>query len=222
MTKPKQRPVDCDGDEGVSEAEIRTFSSWKFDLLETINADPKTNPTDLAIIEAYLHFTRARSRTAFLSALSLRVRTGIVSSETIVASRKKLIALGYMIPEGRSRTGAQVFRFVNARRNDVLDHIAIATETLREADAQRKQRDREKQRLAPRVLTEIERTRVSRVSPDIEHRRDPCLTRNRKDVSPKIEDKHLEGTPVYPEGTERGARSPALSVNPYAAMKGRI
>ncbi|WP_139802342.1 hypothetical protein [Aurantimonas sp. 22II-16-19i] len=202
-------------DEEVSEAEIRSFSSWKFDLLETVNADPKTSPADLAIMEAYLHFTRAKSRTAYLSALAIRIRTGIKSTDTITARRRRLVELGYLVPHGTTRTGIEVFEVVNARQNLVDEHVMAAQEKLREMDADRKRKDRARRRVAGDVPLNIRRTESARVPLKSEIAHTPCPPNKWEDVPPKSEDKHLKRTPVSGLGSEEGTPSKSFTREDY-------
>lgn len=215
MSGKKAKKTAEERSQEISEAEMKSLTSWKLDLLETVNADPMTTPTDLAIVEAYLHFVRAKSRTAYLSALSLRVRTGIASAETVTARRKVLVKLGYFVPNGRTKTGIEVYQIVNARQNIVLDHVTIASEKLREMDAERKKAFREKRRIAGDVPPKSVGTRSANVPPKSEITNGACPTKNPQDVPPIIEDKHLEGTPIGSLGTERRDRTQDALQNEY-------
>lgn len=201
MTKKrKPRPEE----ERPSEDEQKSLSSWKFDMLETLNADPATSPTEVSVMEAYLHFVRAASRTAYLSGLDLRVRTSISSLTTIWRSRRKLIDLGYLVPNGKTRAGVDVFRLVNARQNLVLDHVAILTERLNEQDVERKRRDRAKSQKTADVRTENG------------HGGAPRPYRNCTDRYSDNGYKHLEDTPVVSLGTEGRTQSQEPDPNAYA------
>jgi hypothetical protein len=125
-------------------------ASWKFRLLETVNADPKTDPFCLAVVSAYLSFTNRERREAYLSENDLRARTGGlkgIQPATLRKAKRKLQQLGYMTPMGKTSAGIILYRFDNPRADIVAEHMILTAETLKDLDAEKKARERQRRRL---------------------------------------------------------------------------
>ena len=170
-------------DAGQAPARDTSFTSWKLDLLETVNADPQCDGACLKVVEAYLHFARRDTHRAWLSILDLQTRTAL-SQPTISKARQKLADLGYLVADGFSASGATAFVITNRRREIVSDHMLVAKETLREREANRKATKRE--RLA---------NKPSRVNEPLDPKSEGVQT-SFGDGSKEPLDKHLYGTPV--------------------------
>lgn len=117
--------------------------AFKLDLIETVNADPMMQPSDLAVIVAHLSFLEWPDRSGWLSTSMARAKTGL-SERQIILSRRRLADRGYMIEVGRKGV-TKVFRFENPRSQDMRDHVEILTGVLRESQ---KDRQTERRRLA--------------------------------------------------------------------------
>ncbi len=124
-----------------------SFATWKFDLENIVNADPRLGPACLKIVRAYLDWMSSPEARPFLSIGHLRIATALTNN-TIIRARRELESFGYFVPCGRTSNGAVMYRIINAGRNHVLDHIAIARETLLEIESGKKANYRRKKALA--------------------------------------------------------------------------
>jgi hypothetical protein len=125
MTKPER-----DAKDDASKA------SFKLDLIETVNADPKVKqPSDLKLLAAYCSVMGWPKRRAWLSTSRARAMTGLAESQ-VSTSRKRLQEQGYLKEDGTER-GTKAFILENPRRDDIRQHIAITTEHLRDKQAER-------------------------------------------------------------------------------------
>ncbi|MBY3134805.1 hypothetical protein [Rhizobium laguerreae] len=123
------------------EAAARANATWKFDFLDTVNADRKANGACLAVIKAYLHFaSKARPR-AFCSLPELMLRTG-GSRPRVLRAKAVLERLGYLVPVYVTDEGATMYQLTNARKQVVDDHLRIARESLAAEKRDRKRRQR--------------------------------------------------------------------------------
>ncbi len=114
-----------------------SFATWKFDLENIINADPRLGPACLKIVRAYLDWMASPETRPFLSIGHLGIATALTNN-TIIKARRDLEKYGYFVRDGKTASGAVKYRIVNAGRNLVLDHMAIARETLQELEADKK------------------------------------------------------------------------------------
>lgn len=130
-----------------------SFATWKFDLENIVNADPRLGPACLKIVRAYLDWMASPETRPFLSIGHLRIATALTNN-TIIKARRELESFGYFVPDGKTGSGAIMYRIVNAGRNLVLDHIAIARETLRELEADKKAAFRQKKNAASSNIEE--------------------------------------------------------------------
>jgi hypothetical protein len=148
--------ADIPANEGKSaedDAKARSLASRKFNFEDIVNADPRCPLPALKIVRAYLRFISDFEKgTAYVSILDLQVATGL-SPHAIIAGRNKLIQLGYFVPDGKTGAGAVRYRLSFAPENRVLDHVMIARETLKQIDAERKEKQRQK-RQASAAVTE--------------------------------------------------------------------
>lgn len=122
-------------------------ATWKFELLETVNGDPLTDPFCLAVITAYSHFCGARDRSAFLSEIDLQVRTGGLQPRSIRKAKDRLVALGYLTPIGKTAAGIVIYRLANSRQQMIADHRLFAAEKLKEDDTFRREEERRRRKM---------------------------------------------------------------------------
>jgi hypothetical protein len=114
----------------------KSKASFKLDLIETVNADPKVKqPSDLKLLAAYCSVMGWPKRRAWLSTSRARAMTGLAESQ-VSTSRKRLQEQGYLKEDGTER-GTKAFILENPRRDDIRQHIAILTEHLRDKQAER-------------------------------------------------------------------------------------
>ncbi|MBB3298090.1 hypothetical protein FHT72_001072 [Rhizobium sp. BK077] len=131
--------------EAVPEKKATNHATWKFELENTINADPQCDGECLKIVRAYLDFMGSADTCPYRSLIELRVATRLAKG-TIISRRKKLVKLGYFTPAGVTSDGVQRYRIVNARENHVLEHQTAFREYLRERDAEEKEMERRKRK----------------------------------------------------------------------------
>ncbi|NMG39906.1 hypothetical protein GRZ55_11690 [Chelativorans sp. ZYF759] len=124
----------------MSDDKRTNAASFKLSTLETCTADPFTKPTDVTLLVAYLKYMKWPARTAYLTNLKARIMTGgkKVAQSTITRSRARLVKHGYLRKVMDKLNGAGIYEVNNPRAEIVADHVAIAEETLKEWDAQRK------------------------------------------------------------------------------------
>lgn len=127
--------------------ENRSKASFKLDLIETVNADPKMRPRHLALIAAYLGVMQWPRRRAWLSTSRARAMTGLAESQ-ISPCRKDLVDRGYLKPDGLYR-GASAFVVENPHCEDIRQHVAVTVEWLRERQADRQAKRRQAQPVTP-------------------------------------------------------------------------
>jgi len=121
----------------VQKKKDTSFATWKFDIENTLNADPLADGECLKIMRAYLDWMGTPDARPYLSLTSLRVLTGLADN-TIGNRRRLLVKLGYFEESGKTSTGATRYRIVNARKNLVLDHQTVMREKLLEMEAEKK------------------------------------------------------------------------------------
>jgi hypothetical protein len=138
-------PASCGGEAGSERdrEKDRQSAAWKFDLLETLNADPKANGSCLKVMAVYLKYADSESRQAFVSNSNLTIRAA-VSKPTAQTARETLEKLGYLVPRYRVGDGAMLYRITNARRELITDHLHIALQVAAEAARERKLTARKK------------------------------------------------------------------------------
>lgn len=122
-----------------------SFTTWKINLENTVNADPKADGECLQIVRAYLDFMGSPDARPYRSLIDLKVATSLAEN-TIIQRRRKLVELGYFTVDGTTSDGATRYKIVNARENIVLDHQTIARETLRRLEAEKKEKIRQKRK----------------------------------------------------------------------------
>jgi len=123
-----------------------SFATWKFNLENTVNADPMTDGSCLQLVRAYLDFMSSPDIRPYQSIINLKVATGLHEG-AISRARALLVKLGYFTPDGTTQTGAVKYKIVNARENIVLDHQIAARETFKAIDAEKKKKTREKRKI---------------------------------------------------------------------------
>ncbi|UVC12842.1 hypothetical protein [Mesorhizobium onobrychidis] len=130
-------------DEAPSPVERASKASFKLDMIETVNADPQMQPSDLAVVAAHLCVMSWPERRAWLSTSKARAMTGL-SERQIVNSRARIAKRGYLVQDGLYGT-TKIFRLENDRLEDMRQHVVITTEYLKEIQ---KDRQTERRRLA--------------------------------------------------------------------------
>ncbi|MDK4726392.1 hypothetical protein [Rhizobium phaseoli] len=123
----------------------RSFASWKFDIENTVSADPLADGECLQILRAYLDFMPSLDARPYRSLLDLQVATSLAEN-TIIDRRRKLVELGYFKPDGKTSDGAVRYQILNARESIVLDHQIVSRETLRRLEAEKKEKVRFRRR----------------------------------------------------------------------------
>lgn len=136
-------------------------ASFKLKAIETIAADPLMKPIDVSMFIGYTRFMKWPGRMAYLTNITARVLTGNAAQATVSASRKRLVEAGYLVHTMTKSNGAAIYEINNPRVEVVDDHIHIATETLKEWDADRKARDRAKRKRASNIVTLKEREGIN-------------------------------------------------------------
>lgn len=134
--------------EGERQDRQRRTATWKFELLETVAADPTCKPSDVSIVLAYVRYIDKPGGKSFRSNAQLQALTGL-SEQAIRTRRKHLVARGYFAEAGHRPTGIPVFKIENPHINLVMDHVALLTEHLREKDAARKADERRRKDAKP-------------------------------------------------------------------------
>jgi hypothetical protein len=127
-------------------------ATWKFQLLETVNADPKTDPYCLAVMVSLLNFCRPGDRTAWMAENEMQVRTGM-QPRTLRRAKARLASLGYLTPERRNQKGILIYRIANPRQEMIADHVVFAREAFHEADILKKDRERRRRKRGGSRLT---------------------------------------------------------------------
>jgi hypothetical protein len=135
MNDREQSPIADDA------AAMTASATWKFDFLDTVNADPKANGACLGVIKAYLNFASKNVPKAFCPIPDLMLRTGC-TRPTVIKARNLLVTLGYLIPEYDTDEGATMYRLCNARQMLIAEHLEIAREATAAERRDRKKRQR--------------------------------------------------------------------------------
>ncbi|MBX5008761.1 hypothetical protein HJB67_01995 [Rhizobium lentis] len=118
-----------------------SFATWKFQIENTVNADPLADGACLQVLRAYLDFMPSVDARPYRSLIDLQVATSLAEN-TIIDRRRKLVKLGYFKRAGKTSDGAVRYQIVNARESIVLDHQIISRETLRRLEAEKKEKKR--------------------------------------------------------------------------------
>lgn len=130
----------------------KASATWKFDFLDTVNADPLANGECLGVLKAYLSFASASKPLAYCSLPELAVRTGS-SFPAIRRAKAKARRLGYMILDHINAQGAEVFRLVNARKEIIDLHMKLKREAFAETKRERRQQQRQRNQSLGRIET---------------------------------------------------------------------
>lgn len=174
---------------------MRISAAWKFEIFDTVNADPCLKPTDLKMMIAYLNYANYDKREAYLANSTARALTNIRSHTTMSESRSRLQEFGYLTDTGkRTLDGCVWFELRNSREKLVADHVRMTIEVVREREAFRKADDRRravaKQRQHPLVPPENGTAVTSDTGPS----NLPCPSTNCRDSPPFYGDNPLELT----------------------------
>lgn len=127
----------------------RAKGSFKLDLFETVNADPKTQPGDLALVVAYAQRMEWPRRLAWLSIAAARAMTGLSERQVNVA-RGRLLKRGYLEDKGK-RGVARLFKIGNPRAAQMREHVSDATAYFREQIKERQSSRRRKVRVCAEI-----------------------------------------------------------------------
>ncbi|WET74103.1 hypothetical protein [Rhizobium croatiense] len=133
-------------------AKETSFATWKFQIENTVSADPLADGACLQVLRAYLDFMPSADARPYRSLIDLQVATSLAEN-TIIDRRRKLVKLGYFKPAGKTPDGAVRYQIVNSRECIVLDHQVISRETLRRLEAEKKERNRSRRRQPDAVDT---------------------------------------------------------------------
>ncbi|TGS47553.1 MULTISPECIES: hypothetical protein [unclassified Mesorhizobium] len=136
----------------------RELAAFKFDLYETIAADPLVSDVCIRAMVALAGYVTVDKRTlqptvAYLSNMSMMAEAGIRSKTTVGNIRRCMVKLGYWVDVGQTSDGCRLYRIENPRREVVQMHVVEAKEKLRADDASRKENERRRKaaRSAERV-----------------------------------------------------------------------
>lgn len=153
--------VDEDGviheDSEGTRAANSSKASFKLDLIETVNADPFLEASDLKLIAAYAAVVGWPGRQAWLSTSRARAMTGL-SERQVGKSRLRLSGvdpdnkdnprpLRVYLDRVRVKGQTTIYRLENPWREDCRQHVAIRTEYLRQMQAERQALRRQSQRV---------------------------------------------------------------------------
>ncbi|MBB2678677.1 UNVERIFIED_ORG: hypothetical protein M2312_002181 [Rhizobium esperanzae] len=127
------------------EAKETSFATWKFQIENTVSADPQADGACLQVLRAYLDFMPSADARPYRSLIDLQVATSLAEN-TIIDRRQKLVKLGYFKVDGKTSGGATRYQILNARESIVLDHQIVARETLRRLEAEKKEKVRLRRR----------------------------------------------------------------------------
>ena len=112
-----------------SEEDDASKASFKLDLIEAFNADPKVRQhRDVKLMIAYISVMSWPRRRAWLSTSLARAKTGL-SEAQVITSRKRLIESGYLKQDGSER-GTKAFIVENPRPVDIRHHVLLTGRVL--------------------------------------------------------------------------------------------
>jgi hypothetical protein len=201
------QPVPHDA-EGIRMTEIhpddvtadKGSASWKFDFLDTVNADPLANSACLAVAKAYLNFASQTRPQAYCAMPELMIRTGL-TRPTLRKAKSTLERLGYLVAKFVTEEGATMYELVNARKNLIDEHLTIARELIVNASRERKVRERSTPRGGKNSLPPKSRRGENNLSP------------KRKNSFPNT----LEEYPgvIFLEGKTLNRDDAQFQINPY-------
>lgn len=145
MSRVSQR--DFEGAEPLRDSKVdRSKAAFKLDLIETVNADPLLEGSDLKLIAAYLSVMTWPKREAWLSISRARAKTGL-SERQISNSRQRLAGVPqkgkdkpgrtYLSPQRKDGL-TTIYRVENPWLEDSRAHVAEMTDHLRELQTERK------------------------------------------------------------------------------------
>jgi hypothetical protein len=125
----------------------RDLAAFKFELYETVAADPLVSDVCCRANVAITRYVTVDERTlkptvAYLSNISMMAEAGIRSKTTVGSVRRIMTKLGYWVDVGQTSDGCRLYRIENPRREAIQMHIREATDKLREDDAARKENER--------------------------------------------------------------------------------
>lgn len=132
------------------------LATFKLNALQNIAADPLMKPIDVRLFTAYTRFMKGTARMAYLPNTKARVLTGNASEPTISKSRARLVKHGYLQLVMTKLNGIGYYQLNDPRAEIVADHIKIADETIKEWDADRKARDRQKRKRTKEIYDRLQ------------------------------------------------------------------
>lgn len=147
----------------------RSKGGFKLTLIETANADPLLNGSDLQVLVAYCSLMSWPKREVWLSSTLARAKTGGLTDNTIAASRQKLQGIDRDADKQPGARGKpyraylslvrhdgpkSIYRVDNPWLEEARDHVREATQLYRERQAERQA----ERRRVDRVTSKIEGT----------------------------------------------------------------
>ncbi|RWF71881.1 MAG: hypothetical protein EOQ34_13990 [Mesorhizobium sp.] len=134
--------------ESLYEKAKRDLAAFKFELYETIAADPMTrkHPCLQATVALGKYVTidqrTLKPTSAYLSNISMMAEAGIRSKTTCKDVRALMVKLKYWVEVGQTADGCAVYRLDNPRLEAVQMHIPEAKDKLRADSAAQKENER--------------------------------------------------------------------------------
>ncbi len=197
----------------VARSELAAF---KFSTLETVRADPRLSSAPcLAVMSVYLAFVTIDERSlkptsAFASNITLMARACIKSKTTARAARRLLIENGYLVRIGETKDGCEKYRVENPHVERVQMHVREAEEYLKQIEAERREADRRKRKLATH--------RGSDIDPTHSESGNRYCTHRGSDIDPKYLRGNLGGLGSREEG--HPIKVSTAPLNTYSLAKG--
>jgi hypothetical protein len=121
-----------------SKAEIASFASWKFDLLDALGCDKDVTDAQFRVAFRLLQHVNSRTGLAWPSYDRLAVQIGR-TGDPIRAAINGLVKLGWLEKNRPNRHHPNQYRFVTLRANSVIDARLVREEALKEKRNERSQ-----------------------------------------------------------------------------------
>lgn len=189
MTKTgsKARQFDPDDD-------LKTFTSWKLDLMKAVRADKKVSLSAASVFAAVMDFVRKDTKMAWPSTSSLAINLG-TSTKTVKKHIEALIKVGWLERVGKANRGTIKYCVRDDRMNDVLDQVAIDLDRHRENERDRQSNRRDSRKAGP--VTEYGFPASGEIVTEHGFQPEEPVSRNMgSELSRNMgSNEHLEGTP---------------------------
>lgn len=174
------------------EEKLRSFTSWKLDIMDAITSDPNVCHIDSRVAFRILQHVRAKTRSANPSVTRIAAQIG-VSPLTVKRSLKRLCdpdgACHWLDRHRKTRVTTYSYRVCEDRLRDVLDAKTYREERARDEAIEKRERQNEVSDMTPREVStdacyEVSNDDVCEVSAVIpEHLRDNYLNRTPADFA---------------------------------------